>query len=108
MLAKYIQDGKYIDYTPTVDITAGDIVVIGSIVGIANHDIAAGETGIGAICIEGVIEVPTDGTAITAGAVVYWNATAKQATLTSTGNTLMGKSITAATATDEVVRVKLG
>ena len=32
--AKYVQDGEDIDYTPTVDVAAGAVVVQGDLVGL--------------------------------------------------------------------------
>ena len=42
MKARYIQRGDSIDYTSTSDIAAGDIVKVGSLVGVAKLDIKAG------------------------------------------------------------------
>ena len=68
MKARYIQRGDSIDYTSTSDIAAGDIVKVGSLVGVAKLDIKAGE--LGSLALVGVYEVEGNGTAIEAGAVV--------------------------------------
>lgn len=52
MTIKFVQVGNTIDYTAGADISAGDLVVMGNIVGIALTDIANGATG--AVAIEGV------------------------------------------------------
>ena len=55
MDARYVQRGDAIDHTPAADVAAGDVVVIGKIVGVAKLDIKAGE--LGALALTGVYEV---------------------------------------------------
>lgn len=114
MATNYVQEGRLIDYTPSAAVKSGQVVVIGSVVGVAVADIAASAAG--AVCIEGVFEIPKATGAITAGAVVYWDAdgdpiggTADSgaATATSTDNTKMGYAIAAAASGDATVKVKL-
>ena len=52
--AKFIHDGNSIDYTPSADVAAGDVVVQGESVGIAKTAIAANL--IGAIAVTGVFD----------------------------------------------------
>ena len=52
--AVYIQDGEYIDYTPTSAVAAGDVVVQGEMVGVARTPIAA--NALGSLAIVGVFE----------------------------------------------------
>lgn len=106
MKARFVQDGKYLDYTPEAAVEAGDVVIVGSIVGVANRPIPAGETG--AIATEGVFEFEKDESAVTAGATVYYDATAGKATATATSNTALGAAVAAAATTDAYIRVKLG
>jgi len=106
--ATFVQDGNAIDYTPASDVAAGDVVVQNDLVGIAKQPIAAG--ALGSLAVVGVFEVPKAtgaGTAIDAGAKVYWDATNSQATGTATGNTYMGKAIAAAGDDDAAIRVRL-
>ena len=108
MAAKYIQDDESVDYTPGSNVTAGDVVVQGDLVGVAKLDIAAGR--LGALAVEGVFDFPKStagGSAIAVGTTVYWNAGAQQATATSAGNKLLGKTIKAAVDADTTVRVRL-
>lgn len=72
-----VQKGEYIDFTPTYDVAAGRVVVIGNLVGIAPRPIAANTTGV--VQIEGVVSLPkltvttgSENPVITAGAVVYF------------------------------------
>ena len=106
--ATFIHDGSAIDYTPTSDVAAGDVVVQNDLVGIAKQPITAG--ALGALAVVGVFDVPKAtgaGTAIGAGAKVYWDAANSQATGTATGNTYMGKAVAAAGNDDATVRVRL-
>lgn len=71
MIAKFVQLGEAIDYTPSVLTLAGTVVILGSILGITKLDIPAGK--LGAIALYGVYEVAKASGAITAGAALYWD-----------------------------------
>lgn len=74
--ATYWQRGEALDYTNPTDtaIASGEIVTIGSRIGIAGGPIAAGETG--AVHVGGVWEMPKTGTAaIAMGTTVYYDGT---------------------------------
>ena len=107
--AQFIHDGKSIDYTPGADVSAGDVVVQGELVGIAKLDIASGV--LGALAVTGVFDVPKasgDG-GIAAGAEVYWDE-AEQVAKTdaeSGANKSLGKTVCAAGDDDTTVRVRL-
>jgi predicted RecA/RadA family phage recombinase len=110
MGAVFKHDGNAIDYTPTADVSSGDVVVRGELVGVAKLDIKTGE--LGALHVTGVFDFPKAagaGTAIAAGAKVYWDATAKVATPDdATGaNKLVGKAVSDAVDDDTTVRVRL-
>lgn len=108
MTARFIHEGDSIDYTPGSAVTAGDVIVQGDLVAVAKRDIAA--NALGAIATEGVFDFPKAlgaSTAIAAGVTVYWNAGAQQATATSSGNKLLGKTVRAAADGDTTVRVRL-
>ena len=107
-IASYVQVGNSIDYTPDAAVSAGDVVVQGTLVGVAKLDIAAG--ALGALVVSGVFDFPKatgSSVAITAGAKVYWDETYEVATETSEGNTYLGKTIAAAGDDDATVRVRL-
>jgi len=98
---------RAVAYTPGSDVAAGDVVVAGSLVGVAELAIASGATG--DLTVEGVFVVPKanpDNT-LTLGVACYWDATNHVATTTSSGNKLMGKVVKAAANTDTTVRVRL-
>jgi len=105
-MATYVHGGMAIDHTPASAVTAGDVIEIGALVGVAPRDIAANEKG--AVQMEGVFDMPTESaTVFAAGAAVYWN-DATGFCVTSTGETLCGHAIAASGDGDTVVRVKLG
>jgi predicted RecA/RadA family phage recombinase len=109
--ATFVHDGRSIDYTPSADVAAGDVVVQGDLVGIAKLDIAANT--LGALATVGVFDVAKAtgaSTAITAGAIVYWDATNSVATTddASGANKRLGKTVAAAGDDDATVRVQLG
>lgn len=110
MNARFIQDGKYLDYTAATDVAAGTVVIQGGIVGVANQPIASGATG--AIATEGVFEVAklsgSSGAVFSAGDEVYWNADSGYAQGSAAGLTKLGLAVENVTSGGEIVRVKLG
>ncbi len=105
MIACFKQEGKSIDYRPSEAVAAGDVVVQGNLVGIARLDIAANT--LGSLAVVGVFDVEKATGAVTAGAVVYWDAANHKATATATGNQYLGKAVLDAESADELVRVLL-
>jgi len=106
----FVHDGNSIDYTPAADVAAGDVIVQGDLVGVAKLDIPADV--LGALAVTGVFDFPKAtgvGTAIAAGATVYWDVADTEAKEDSeTGaNKLIGKTIQAATDDDATVRVRM-
>ncbi len=90
----YQRESDVLDYAPSTNVNAGDIVVVGNKVGFAFRSIPAGVQGQLTVC--GVIVAPKtvgtgDGThALPAGTRVWWDATNLVVTTTATGNTPMG------------------
>lgn len=77
MAKNYVQAGEVVDFTNGTgsDIASGDVVPMGSLIGVAITDIPDGETG--AVGIEGVWEMPKVSAAvIAAGETVTWDASA--------------------------------
>lgn len=101
--------GNYqpIDYTPESAVTAGDCVVVGTLVGVAHSDIAAAENG--SLAVSGGVyrftKTAGSGTAFTAGDKVYWDADPGAITVTSSGNVAFGYTIAAASDDDTTVDV---
>ncbi|MGN0880112.1 MAG: DUF2190 family protein [Oligosphaeraceae bacterium] len=103
MKASYVQRGDYIDIVPETDVSAGDIVVRGRLVGVSKLDIKAGT--LGAVATSGVYDVAKGGDAFAAGDKVYWSeAEGKAAT---EGGTLLGLCVQDAEDTSPTVRVIL-
>jgi predicted RecA/RadA family phage recombinase len=105
MQARFIHDGKSIDFFSPSDIPAGNVVIQGSLVGVTKVDLKAG--CLGAVAVVGVYDVVKSNVAIPLGSLVYWDTAAKKAVLTATGNTRLGIAVLDAAADDEIVRVRL-
>ena len=108
-MADTVQKGMYLDHTASGAIAAGDVVVIGSLVGVAPRPIANG--AVGTVAVEGVYAMPkpSAGVAsetISAGAVVYWYATSGVATAAVTG-VKAGYAVAQAVTGSATVNVKL-
>jgi predicted RecA/RadA family phage recombinase len=106
----FIQDGKSIDYTPTVDVTAGRVIVLGDLICVANLDLPAHR--LGALAVEGVFDFAkaTGGsTAIAVGTKVYWDVADQQAKADDEAgaNKYLGKTIAAAGDNNATVRIRL-
>lgn len=83
--ARFIHDGDSIDFRAGANVSAGDVVVQGDLIGIAKIDIPAGN--LGALAVTGVFDIETDGTLSTAGSKAYWNVAQKVATDSDGGGT---------------------
>ena len=110
MSAKFIQRGDAVDYTPGANVSAGDVVVQGELVGVAKLDIQTGK--LGALAVTGLFDFPKatgTSTAIAAGTLVYWDAAEQvaKADSESGANKQIGKTVKAASDADTVVRVRL-
>jgi predicted RecA/RadA family phage recombinase len=110
--AAFVQVGESIDYTPVAAVAAGQVVVQGSMIGVAKTPIAAG--ALGALAVKGVFDVVKANEQQALGAALYWDADGNPyggtagtgcATTTAGGNTFIGFAQAAAGATDETVRV---
>jgi predicted RecA/RadA family phage recombinase len=108
MTATYVQKGDSIDYTPEADVSAGDVVVLGTnLIGIAKLDIKANE--LGALSLVGVFDMPKEtgnNKDIAQGVNAYWD-TVSQVVTTDDANQFLGKSIQAAGEDDTSVRIRL-
>ena len=108
--AQFIQDGDAIDYTPGADVTGGDVVVLGDLVGVTKRDIKANE--LGALAVTGVFDFAKEGGAgvtFAAGAKVYFDDTNHVAVAADGGgaNKYVGKAVLAAADAATTVRVRL-
>ena len=74
-LAIFVSEGRAVDYTPSADVAAGDVVVQADLVGVARTPIAANAPG--SLAIEGVFDFAKAtgaGSGIAVGTKVYWDA----------------------------------
>lgn len=92
-VAQRLKDAGAIDYIPAANVAAGDVVVVGNLVGVAPVAIAAGT--LGAVETDGVFRVATaSATTFAIGDPVYYDATNKVATATGT-DTKIGFAVAA-------------
>ena len=110
MKAVYVQKGDDIDYTPSADVGAGDVVVGTNLLGIAKLDIKSGV--LGALSLKGIFDMPKaagTGTAIAGGVAVYWDAANQVVTADSNSgaNIALGRTVATAADADTIVRVRL-
>jgi len=103
-MATYIQQGEFVDYTPSgAGLDAGDVVALGNdFFGVALRDIADGEKG--ALATGGIFEFVSTGD-VAAGALVFWDAENERVSTVSADNTYIGRA--SAAAADNKCRVFL-
>lgn len=88
-MKNYVQRGDTLTLTAPVEIVSGDVVAVGSIIGVANGDAASGAPV--DVDTVGVFRLPkTSALAIAPGDVVYWDATNKVVNKTASGNMKLG------------------
>lgn len=107
MAQNHVQEGKVMTWTNGTGsaVVAGQVVIVGFLVGIALGDIASGASG--ELALEEVWEVTKDATlAISQGADVFWDATNSKATPAAVG-LLMGQAFVAAAQAATTVKVRL-
>lgn len=108
MGATFRHDGRRIPYTPEADVAAGDVVVLGGLVGIATCPIAADE--LGSLAIEGVFEIAKhddEDVIADVGEHAYWDSSDEVVTDLASGNTPIGHFTRRAEATDATAHVRL-
>jgi len=107
--ANFVQEGVSIDYTPSSAVSAGDIVSLGDLVGIAKLDIAA--SAVGALAIEGVFDVlklGSSGPVFAIGDPVFFDYVNGLAVKTGfDGCVFLGTAVAAAATGDTTVRTEL-
>ena len=105
-MRNYIQPGNTLTLTAPAAIASGDVVAVGSIIGVANGDAENGA----AVDVDtvGVFRLPkVSALAIAAGDVVYWDSSAKLVNKTASGNTKLGVATEAAANPSADVAVRL-
>lgn len=105
-MAKFVQEGRYLDYTPGSDTSAGTEVVVVDTFGIVPTDLAAGK--LGAIDTEGVWEVTKiTGAATTDGKKAYRKNDGSGWQEDSTSSTLRGVFVGDQASGDTTCKVRL-
>jgi predicted RecA/RadA family phage recombinase len=104
--AQFVHEGRQIDYTPGSAVAAGDVIVQGEMVCVANKNIEANRQG--ALCIEGAFDFTALNTDVIAvGALVYWDDTNNRVTTTASGNKKIGPMLRAKANGELVARARL-
>lgn len=107
-MKNYVQPGNTLTLTAPYAVTSGDGLLVGSIFGVSAGTAALGEAVEAALT--GVYDLKKVASqAWAAGDKVYWDNTAKEATKTTTSNTLIGVAVVAVAggAVDTIGRVRL-
>lgn len=112
--AKFVAEGRFLDYTPGSDVIAGQVIEIGTIPMVAPD--AIDSSRLGALDCDGLWDFPKDTSTFTAGDAVYWDANGSPvtgtalsgaATSTASGNNLMGVCTVDAATGASYVRTKM-
>lgn len=107
MATNIIMDGDRVPFVCTAAVTSGDLIVAGSMFGIALMDGAIGDT----ITLDAsgqVVSLPKHAAdTFAVGAKVYWDNTNKYTTSTTTSNTYIGVAVLAAAGGDANTTVRL-
>ena len=91
-MKNFVKSGRTIDVPAPAAIASGDLVVVGSLFGVAYADADVGAYV--ELATEGVFNLPkTSEQAWTVGAKVYWDGANKVATTVASGNTLIGHAV---------------
>jgi len=103
--AIYWQDGTCLDITAGANQTAGEVVTVGKITGVCKNTVLSGAANV--LQIEGVFKMAKEAPlVISAGDMVYWDATNNNVDKTDT-NVKLGVAVLAAASADTVCYVKL-
>lgn len=104
-MKNFVQNGKTIAVTLTAAIVSGAAILVGALVGVAVQSGEIGDTI--SVNLTGVYTLPKAAGALSQGAVLYWDNTAKNVTATASGNTKIGHAWAAALNGDATVDVML-
>ena len=105
-MKNYVQPGGTLTLPSPATVESGDVVIVGALIGIAAGDAATGADL--DLVTEGVFTLPkVAALAIAVGDLIYFDSATKLVNKTSSGNTLVGKAVTAAANPSASVNVKL-
>jgi predicted RecA/RadA family phage recombinase len=105
-MKNFVQKGETVTLTAPANVNSGDVVIVGSIIGVASISASSGSDV--EVVTRGIFDLPKlTPLAIAQGTKVYWDATAKNVTNISTGNSLLGAATIAALSAATIARVRL-
>lgn len=104
-MKNYVQRGETLTLTAPDDLSAGDVVIVGGLVGIASCDAAGGEDV--ETSLTGVYTLPKAAEALDEGEAVYWDVSAGNVTATATDNVAIGHAVAAVLSGAATVNVRL-
>lgn len=105
-MKNFVQPGENLTVPAPYDRLSGEALLLGTIVGIAQGDVASGDEVV--IVRRGVFDhAKTSAQAWTLGAKIYWDDTNKVFTTTASGNILCGAAVAVAANPSSTGRVLL-
>ena len=105
-MRNFVQPGDTLTLTAPAEIVSGGVVIVGSIIGVANGNAANGAPV--DVDTVGVFTLPkVAALAIAAGDVIYWDPAAKLVNKTASGNTKLGVATAAVANPSASVTVRL-
>jgi len=104
-MKNFVAAGSAITVPAPAAVSSGAGVLVGAIFGVANGSATSGADVV--LSVVGVFDLPKAAGAITLGAAIYWDNSAKAVTTTATDNTRIGAAVAAAGAGDATERVRL-
>ena len=105
MKANFIQRSESVDFVPSYDVGAGEIIRFGALLGVVKMPVQAGS--LGALHLSGIYDVVKGNEEVIAGRKIYWNEKEKIATTDATGNLFLGIVACNSVAKSSKVRVIL-
>jgi len=104
MMAVFVQRGESVDFTPSRDVAAGEVLVFGGLPGVVKTAVKAGS--LGALALTGVYDFEKDGLAVAAGDRLFWDDARRLAT-TAAGGVFLGLAAANSPASSPRARVIL-
>ena len=104
MMAVFVQRGESVDFTPSRDVDAGEVLVFGGLPGVVKTHVKAG--ALGALALTGVYDVEKDAVAVSAGDRLFWDGGRRLAT-TAAGGAFLGLAAANSPASSPRARVIL-
>jgi len=106
MATNFNQEGRFLEVTAPAAVSAGDLVKVGQIFGVAQGDADSAATVV--IDTEGVYTLPVASAAVVAiGDALYWDVADGELNKTASSNHYVGVAITAAGAGVTAAQVRL-